>query len=70
VAWSFGQANVTGNDSAKNLVSKVTAYIGGHLAAEGCALVVHGEEDTFKTKLRIEMGAHPVQRIQKFRQAL
>jgi hypothetical protein len=47
VTWGFRQANVSWNDGRENLSAEETAQVGGNLARERGALVVHGKQDAF-----------------------
>ena len=47
VAWRFGQADIARNDGFKDLCAEEAAKVGGNLAREGGAVVVHREEDAF-----------------------
>ena len=66
----FGQADAARDDGPEDLVAEELAEVGGHLAGEVGAVVVHGEEDAFDRAGDVEGVADPVDGIHEFGDAL
>ncbi len=66
MTWSLGQANVSWNHRSEYLSAEEAAQVGGNLARERGALVVHGEQDAFDAQRRIERAANAHERVQQF----
>jgi hypothetical protein len=66
VTRSFGQTNISWNDGCENLRAEEAAQVGGHLARERGALVIHREQDSFDAERRIQRAANAHQCIEKF----
>jgi hypothetical protein len=64
VAWSFGQANISWNDRREDLCAEEASQVGGHLARERGALIVHGEKNSFYTQGGIQRASDAHERVQ------
>ena len=70
MAGRFCKAHVARNNGFKHLGSKEAAKIGGYLAGESGALVVHCQEDTLDCEVRIQSPADAHQCVEKLGDAL
>lgn len=62
----FGEADVSRNDRRENLRAEETSQVGGDLARERGALIVHGEQDAFNSERGIERPANTHQSVKQF----
>jgi len=62
--------HVSGNHGAEEPVAEVFTQRVGHLLRQVGPIIVHGEQDTFNIELRVESGAHPLQRGNQLGDAL
>ncbi len=65
VAGSLGQADIAGNNCREDLCAEEASQICSYLAGEGCALVIHGEEDSFNRQGWVECAADAHQGVQE-----
>ena len=63
MAWGFGEANISGDYSLKDLSAEKAAQIGRNLARERGSLVIHRQENAFDLKLWIERAPDAHQRV-------
>jgi hypothetical protein len=66
MTWSFGQANVSRDDRLEDLRAQEIAQIGHDLVREIGAFVVHGEEEAFDLKPRVELSSNSDECIPEF----
>jgi len=65
VAWRFGQTYIARDYGFEDLAAKEAAKICCHLLRERRTIVVHGEEDAFDRKGRIDRPAKPHQCVKE-----
>src|SRR5437899_13045968 len=64
--WRLGKPHIAWDHALKYLRSEESAQIRGNLAGERSSFIVHGEQDAFDLKARIQGTADAHQRIQQF----
>src|SRR5882762_9844508 len=70
MAWSFGQAYISGNYRFKNLSPKEASQIRRHLSGQRGPFIIHCENDTFDCKFRVQRPSDSHQRVKKLRHSL
>src|SRR5689334_13974466 len=68
-AWRFAQLGIAVNNSIKRHLLKVHLHFFHHLVRKAEARIIHGEENSFYGKIRIEARLHKLNGVEQLAQS-